>query len=174
MSKPASSLRIEPASLQHQVAAFDCGKPSINEHIRILLNEADLDELSHVYTAVDTSNQILGFYTFSSANIEFEEIPSSFTNSTETYPVSAIKIDVLAVDSSMQKKGLGARMLIDALQRIHNASADIDIKVVMVEASTAQLRSFYLHYGFSPLTREETNLFLPIEKVTRLFDKTSR
>ena len=105
MSLSASSLRIEPISTHHVIENFDCGEGLINSYIK--LRVADADELSRIFTAIDNTNRMLGFYSISSANIEFEEIPSSSSQNIDVYPVPAVKIDALAVDLKMQKKGLG-------------------------------------------------------------------
>ena len=75
----------------------------------------------------------------------------------------------LAVDTTAAGQGLGARLLIDALQRILNASSEMAVKVVVVDAEDAQARAFYQHFGFVRLPGQDWKLFLPIETVEQLF-----
>lgn len=65
----------------------------------------------------------------------------------------------------MQGKGLGARLLINALHRILTISQEIGIKVVLVDAKNDTAHKFYSHHGFVPLHDEPMTLFLPMETI---------
>ena len=69
----------------------------------------------------------------------------------------------------MKGQGLGAKLLIDALQRIVGASQEIAVKVILVDAKDEEARDFYKHFGFIELLEQDLKLFLPIETVKQLF-----
>ena len=169
MSDYPSQLRIMPINSEFDCSAFDCGDQAINASLRQLTSEPGKSESSQVIAAVDERNTINGFYSLTATNIEFSEVPENLAERISTYPIPTVIIDTIAVHRTRQRKGIGARLLIDALQRIYNAVNDIDILVVMVDAKNERLRAFYLHYGFIPLTGSKSRLFLPMDKIIQLF-----
>ena len=171
MSEHPSQLRIMPINSEIDCSAFDCGDQAVNASLRQLISEPGKTESSPVIAAVNERNIINGFYSLTASNIEFAEVPENLADRISTYPIPTVIIDTIAVHRTMQGKGIGARLLIDALQRIHNAVNDIDIMVVMVDAKNERLRAFYLHYGFIPLTGSGSRLFLPMDKITQLFQE---
>lgn len=106
----------------------------------------------------DDADRVFGCYTLSAANVTFEEL----------HPVPAALIGKLAIDVSIQGKGLGARLLIDALRRIVRASSDVAIKVVLVDALTNQTIAFYRHFGFAEFDDQPMTLYLPMKTIGKL------
>lgn len=171
MPDDPSQLRIMPLSNNQVCDNFDCGDPGVNAAlVQAANNSQNLISTSFV-TATDDKNIIFGFYSVTATNIEFKEIPENLADKIGSYPIPAVIIERIGVHNSFQRKGLGARLLIDALQRIYNATDEIDAGVIMVEAGNERLRAFYLHYGFIPLTGSVSRLFLPMEKVVKLFEE---
>ena len=172
MSDYPSQLRIMPINSSYDCSKFDCGDQTVNAFLRQFTSGSGDSESSPVFAAVDELEFINGFYSLTASNIEFAEIPQNLAEKISAYPVPTIIIDTIAVHKSLQGKGVGSRLLIDALQRIHNAVSDMDVMVVLVEAKNDRLRAFYLHYGFIPLTGSGSRLFLPMDKIEQLFQDT--
>ena len=70
----------------------------------------------------------------------------------------AVLLGRLAVDVSVQGRGLGAFLLGDALTRALSASERIGIRLVIVHALDAEARTFYEHWGFEPSPSDPLNL----------------
>lgn len=162
-------LRIKPISKSHKRNNFCCNKATLNEYLRRYARQHDEKNISKTFVAIDADSRILGYYSLSAANIEFEECPANIRHQLPEYPVPAALITRLAVDSSAGSNGIGARLLIDALQHIVSASDNVAIKVILVDALDEQAKDFYCHFGFLPLPGYERKLFLPIETVLQLF-----
>lgn len=169
MSDFASQLRIMPINNSHDCNRFDCGDQAVNASLRQLTSGSGDSGSYPVFAAVDELEFINGFYSLTASNIEFAEIPKNLAQKISTYPVPTIIIDTIAVHKTLQGKGVGSRLLIDALQRIHHAVNEMDVMVILVEAKNDRLRAFYLHYGFIPLTGSGSRLFLPMDKILQLF-----
>lgn len=169
MSDYPSQLRIMPISRYHDSDGFDCGDPAVNASLRQLTDGSGDSESFPVFAAVDEQNFINGFYSLTASNIEFAEVPDKLAEKINTYPVPTVVIDHIAVHKTLQGKGVGSRLLIDALHRIYDADGEVDVMVVMVEAKNERLRAFYLHYGFIPLSGSGSKLFLPMDKITQVF-----
>lgn len=162
-------LRIEPISHQHLRDGFQCGTPSLDDYLRRYARQNADKNIAKTFVAVNAQNEVFGYYALCTASIEFDELPDAIRKQLPAYPVPAALIAKLAVDERCRGQGLGARLLIDALQRIVSAAVEVAIKVVLVDAIDERARDFYLHFGFIPLPEQEYKLFLPIETVTKLF-----
>ncbi|WP_197722157.1 GNAT family N-acetyltransferase [Sulfuriflexus mobilis] len=160
---------IEPIHKQHRRKAFDCGKPGLNEYLSRFARQNDKKNIAKTFVAVDDDGLVKGYYSLCTSQVEFEELPDSFSGSLPEYPIPAALVARLAVDRGALGQGLGARLLIDALQRVLTASAEMAVKVVIVDALDDEARRFYEHYGFMALPGQEYKLFLPIETIQAVF-----
>jgi len=122
-----------------------------------------------IFTACNAHNRILGYYSISATTIQFREQPSVPADGVCAAPLRAALIGHLAVDRGFQRRGIGARLLVNALQRLSATGLESEFAVVVVQAHTSQSRSFYLHYGFLPINGDDIRLFLPMSRITRLF-----
>jgi predicted GNAT family N-acyltransferase len=75
------------------------------------------------------------------------------------------------VGRTLQGKGLGRYLLMNALERCWLAYHQAASFAVIVDAQDAPAREFYRHYGFRPLPDERARLFLPMVTVEALFSE---
>jgi GNAT superfamily N-acetyltransferase len=68
-------------------------------------------------------------------------------------PIPVVVLARLAVDQSVQGQGLARALLVDAFERVAQASGQIGVRGILVHAASPGATSFYLHMGFeaSPL-----------------------
>jgi len=163
------ALRIEPISKRHLRDEFSCGKPELDTYLQRFARQNDEKNIAKTFVSVDASDHVLGYYSLSTASIGFTDLPEELRQSLPAYPVPAARLARLAVDSRLKGQGLGAKLLIDALQRIVGASQEIAVKVILVDAMDEEARDFYKHFGFIELPDQDLKLFLPIETVKQLF-----
>ncbi len=136
---------------------FDCGNESLNQYLKNYATQDIKRSLSYMCVAVslEEPSKILGYYTFSAGSIAFEEFPSQ--KKLPKYPIPIARIGRLAVDVSVQRKGLGKDLLMDALHRAKRlASTEIGIAALIVDAKDENAKSFYIKYGFQSLKRPLT------------------
>ncbi|MFZ3276652.1 MAG: GNAT family N-acetyltransferase [Candidatus Sulfotelmatobacter sp.] len=77
----------------------------------------------------------------------------------------------LAVVEKSKGTGLGALMLMNALDRSLVAAKDVASWAVFVEAIDRNAASFYRKYGFIELPEDEFKLFLPMKTVAKSFSE---
>ena len=58
----------------------------------------------------------------------------------------------MALDQRLQGKGLGGRLLVDAIARSIVALEKAEAGVIVADAIDADARAFYQHFGFTPLS----------------------
>jgi GNAT superfamily N-acetyltransferase len=158
--------RIERLERAHVRDAFSCGKPSLDEFIHRLVSQYEKRNLGRTYVAVRPGDkQVLGYYTLASGALSYQNLPESSARKLPRHPVPVILLARLAVDQSVQGKGWGEGILVDALQRCLGLADKLGIHAVEVDAIDQQAKAFYEKYGFVPLLDNEFHLFLPIATI---------
>lgn len=157
-------MRFERLNATHDRSAFDCGKEPLNEFIRqyALQNERKHNTRTYVMLP-DDSNAVVGYFTTKVKSLEAEVVPESLGG----YPMPVVLIARLALDNNYKGQGLGGLLLVEALKRIGRAAIEVGIRAIEVDAKDDQSRSFYLHYGFTPLQDDERHLYLPLKTLLK-------
>ena len=119
---------------------FDCGVDSLNAYLKKYAWQNFKKNIGVTILAFEEgkSNKILGYYTVSMAQINFEHLPPELSKGLPRYPVPAMRIGRLAVDRSAQAKGVGSSFLMDALQRAVALSTEVETCAVLVDAINEQ------------------------------------
>ena len=156
-----------PLTAAHDVSAFDCGVPALNEWLRrrALENES---RFSRTYVVCD-GDRVMAYYCVSAGSIDRASTPGKIRrNAPDDVPVSLI--GRLAVDLSRARQGLGADLLADAWRRIAIASQSIGIGAVVVHAKDDRAKRFYLSCAeFIEYPTDSRILFLPIDTLVAAF-----
>ena len=147
--------------------SFDCGVAGLNEYVKRYALQNLKKNVGVTIAAVAEGNRkrILGYYSVSMAQVEFELLPADLVKGLPRYPVPAMRLGKLAVDRSAQGLGVGAALLRDALLRAVELSRKVGTCVVLVDASDENAKKFYEQYGFIPLTDIPLMLVLPVETI---------
>jgi GNAT superfamily N-acetyltransferase len=158
--------QIERLERGHVRDAFSCGKPPLDEFIHRLVSQYEKRNLGRTYVAVRPGDRhVLGYYTLASGALSYQNLPESSARKLPRHPVPVILLARLAVDQSVQGKGWGEGLLVDALQRGFGLADKLGIHAVEVDAIDQQAKAFYEKYGFVPLLDNEFHLFLPIATI---------
>ena len=156
-----------PLIAEHDVSAFDCGEPALNDWLRhrALKNES---RFSRTYVVCE-GRRVVAYFCISAGAVERSAAPGKVRrNAPDTIPVSVI--GRLAVSRDHAGKGLGADILADALRRIAVASQSIGIGAVLVHAKDDAAKRFYMKCAeFIEYPQDSRTLFLPIETVVAAF-----
>ena len=154
-----------PLSPKHDRTGFRCGIPSLDAYFQTQVSQDMKKKLAACFVIIDHQNQISGYYTLSSASVPVEKAPEEIKKKIpRAYTeIPAILLGRLAVDRTMQGKGLGERLLIDAMKRALEISAMLGSMALIVDPIDAQARSFYRKYGFISLSTGR--MFLPMKTI---------
>ena len=154
----------------HDGTSFCSGSDPLDRYFK---NQASQDvkrRLNNCFVAVDIAEEnVFGYYTISSAQILFDDLPENISKKLPKYPLPAARIGRLAVDNRHQGKQIGSILLADALKRA--ADSDVASYAVIVDAKDNTAANFYIHYGFIPFPSNPLLLFLPIATITMLSPK---
>ena len=143
---------------------FDCGEEKLNIFLKQYAKQNESNGLGRTYLIIDDNKQVVGFYTLSSAQIAFQQLPTSLKKNLPKYPIPAIRIARLAVDKNHQRKGIGSTCLKNALKRILCISLNAGVAFVLVDAKPTS-KAFYEHYGFVCIDEINLTYILPISTI---------
>lgn len=151
-------------------ASFSCGEEALDQYLKTRARREMDQRIAVVYVLYDESEgRIAGYYTLSSLSIE---LPEDARKRLAKYPVyPATLIGRLAVDEIYGGRGLGGRILLDALGRALAGSRVVASYAVVVDAKNERAQTFYSRYGFLPLSTADggRRLFLPMGTIEGLF-----
>jgi GNAT superfamily N-acetyltransferase len=159
---PLSS--VEPLTLQHSLAGFDCGaQPALNEWLKHFAWTNQRNETSRTYV-VHRGGRVVAYYSIAAGSARKaarkEGLPARVSKGLANHPVPLILLTRLAVDKSEQGTGLGKALLKDALRRIADAADIVAARAVLVHAIDEAAAAFYRHFGFEPSPTGDLHLML--------------
>lgn len=164
----APLLRPEPIGIRHQVAAFDCGTPTLNEFLirHALTNHQSGSAKTFVAT---TDNRVtVGYYSLAASQILYADAPSRLQKGVARHPIPVVLLARLAVERASQGKGLGPGLLKDAILRVLGAAEGVGIRALLVHAKDEKARAFYEHFNFEPLPGYPLHLVLLLKDARKI------
>jgi GNAT superfamily N-acetyltransferase len=139
----------EPLEARHDIAGFDCGTESLNRWLKKHAMQARGAGSARTYVVHDEAqDRIVGYHALTAASIAHERATERAAKGMPRHPIPAILLARLAVDSTVQSRGLGAWLLRDAMLRALSASDAVGIRVLLVHAIDDGAAVFYARRGF--------------------------
>jgi GNAT superfamily N-acetyltransferase len=143
---------------------FDCGNEMINRFVKKSLKKRVKRHFSQAYVLLE-NDTFIGFYTLETFSIAREIFESYPTSSTPPPLVSVIKLGMLGVDRSFQGKGIGRKLLRDALVNVVDISEIAGCMGLYLLAEEEAI-PFYEQLGFEALKEQRPlPMFLSIETI---------
>jgi len=164
-----AAFRFEPLGSQHDRKSFRCGEDALDRYLQTQATQDIRRNIANCFVAVEiATGHVAAYYTLSAASIPLVELPTEVIKSLPRYPtVPAVRIGRLAVDFTYHSRGLGAAILIDAVQRIVQGAAAAFALLVLVEAKDDNAVAFYRHNEFRAFGSRPRTLFLPIASMQK-------
>lgn len=153
----------EEAIARQDRTSFDCGDAAMNVFLQNHARKNHERGASKTFLAMNSENDaILGFYTLSPAEAEFERVPEQFRKGLGRYVVGGFRLARIAVSRSEQGKGLGGQLLMAAGLRCIRAAADVGGTLMFIDAKNESVAKWYRSYGALSLDDRPLSLFLPL------------
>ena len=155
---------VQALAADHDRSTFDCGEPDLDEFLRKYARQNQERGIGRTFVAVpEGERRVVAFYTLAASSVAFTNVPEELRRRLPRYPIPVAHLGRLATCRTVQGRGLGEAMLIDALARTIRIANDLGIAAVEVRAKTERARGFYERYGFRSLLDDTLHLFLPLE-----------
>ncbi len=148
----------------HDLSAFDCGAPALNDYLRKHALANHQNESARTYVAT-RGDRVVGYYSLAASSVAPERVPDRVKKGLARHPVPVILLARLAVDRSERGQGLGKGLLKDALLRASRAADLIGCRAVLVHAKDEAARAFYEKFDFTPSPTDELHLYLLMKDI---------
>jgi len=156
--------RYDPA--RHDVAGFACGREPLDRWLQRYAGQGERRDAIRTFVATSTDGAVQGYYTLLAGQVEHEEATEAVRKGlSRHFPIPAAILARLAVDADSQGEGLGARLLDDALERIHRAAQEVAVQAVVVHAIDDAAVGFYERFGFHGLSVAPRTLMVTLAEL---------
>jgi len=152
--------QIVPLERSQDWSAFDCGESELNDWLRLHAISAGKRGSARTFVAVDHTNRVLAYYAITAQSVVVREGPERMRKGMPRHPIPVVLLARLAVDQSFKGRGLGAGLLKNALLRCMNASKEVGVRAVIVDAKNDVARRFYEHFDFEVFPEDSKRLIL--------------
>jgi GNAT superfamily N-acetyltransferase len=164
----------EPLDASHNTHDFDCGVESLNRWLEKHAAQAGTAGSARTFVVHDNEqDRVVGFHALTAASVTHAEATPRAARGMPRHPIPATLLARLAVDMTVQGRGVGAWLLRDAMLRALNAAESVGIRALLVHAIDEQARAFYTRHGFEPSPTDPLNLQMLIKDVRAAVDNAS-
>lgn len=157
----------------HQLKAFDCGQPQMNQFLsRFAVKHARQGLSRTMVLPVNSSGErkkaIAAYYTLAASTLLRQDIPTS--DNLPPYPIPVVLLGRLAVDRRYQKMQLGEKSLLWALRHsVRLCDEGLPAYGLVLDVLNEQAMSFYQRFEcFYALTDNPNRLFVPMTVLRQL------
>ncbi len=153
-----------PIAKRHDRAAFDCGDADLNHYLQKYARQNHESGGAKCFVAAPSNapERILGFYTLSPASLEYSRTPAVAKKGLARYDVPVFRLGRLAVDNSMQGRGLGGALIIRAADRCIRVAEDVGGVALLIDAKNDRAARWYESYGAMRMDDAPLSLVLPL------------
>jgi GNAT superfamily N-acetyltransferase len=159
---------------QHDRAGFDCGDIELNNWFARYArqNHESGGAKTFVATTAQLPAKVLGFYSLSPASLDYARTPAVAKRGLGRYDVPVYRLGRLAVDRSVQGRGLGGGLLIAAGKRCLAVAAEVGGVALLIDAKNDEMGVWYEGYGAIRLDDAPLSLVLPFATLRLALPKT--
>jgi GNAT superfamily N-acetyltransferase len=156
----------QPLSSDHRINGFDCGVGSLDIWLAKHARAAAGAGSARTYVVLDAEqDRVVGYHALSLASIEHDDATGRARSGMPKHPIPAMLLARLAVDRTVQGRGIGAFLLRDAMSRALSVSEQAGMRLMLVHALSDEARAFYEHFGFESSPTDAMSLQLLIKDI---------
>jgi GNAT superfamily N-acetyltransferase len=156
----------EPIEARHEVGAFSCGKPALDNWLKTRAFANQRNGFASVMV-VHEKNRVAGFYALAPTAILPASMPRSLRTGQPPNPVPCLLLGQLATDLKCAGRGVGTALLADALRRSVRAADLVGGRALVVKAIDVEAAEFWRRRGFQPSRDDEMILFRALADIAR-------
>ena len=148
----------EPLTADHDVSAFSCGKPGLDDWLktRALRNQ---QKGFTVVMVVHEAGRVVGYYGLAPTAVVPTAAPRSIRTGQPPDPVPCLLLGQLATDLAWRGQGIGSGLLKHAFIRCVEAAGLVGGRALVVNAIDDEAAAYWKRQGFLPSTDDPMRLF---------------
>lgn len=154
----------ETLSEQHDLSAFDCGKPALDQWLR----HRALSNHRKGFTAVmvvQSERRVIGYYGLAPTSIVPAALSRSLRTGQPPDPIPCLLLGQLATDRRWSGQGIGTGLLRHAFERCAQVAGLVGGRALLVRAIDEEARSFWLKRGFISTNDDPMVLARPLHDI---------
>lgn len=166
-SPTCASVRFNP--VVHDTARFDNQASDLDAWLRDSAATAIRARVSQTFVWLrGNSHDVVAFYALSAHAVPRAEAPSRIGRGVPDSIPAALLVK-LALDRTLQGKGYGEVLLVDALERIlHASDQGPAVRAIVVDAATDAGRALYTKFGFIAAPGRPDRMLLRAETAAKV------
>lgn len=153
--------------IEHETEPFDCGHSELNRFLKRYAVVSQKANTAQSYVSC-CGTKVVAYYTLTVGSVAYQDAPERITKGLARYPVPLMILARLAVDKTLQGKGVGAALLKNAMMRTYHASEIAGIRAIFVHAKDEKAKRFYEHFNFRHSPTDPHHLFCLMKDIHRL------
>ena len=142
-----AELRLVRLDETHYLDEFDSGNAELDGWLRRHAMAAQQMDSARTFVAV-SAGRVVGYFSLTMGSVLRTEAPARMVRGLPAYPVGMVLLARLAVDQTGQGRGVGSRLLADALRKAVAAGEAAAARLVVVDAIGDRAVAFYQRHGF--------------------------
>jgi GNAT superfamily N-acetyltransferase len=168
--------REEPIGRHHDRKGFDCGSPALDEYLDRYARQNHASGGAKTFVAVPPSapERVFGFYSVSPGAIAFDRVPTRLSKKLGRYDVPVFRLGRLAIDRSVQGRGLGGDLLLAAGARILAVAAAVGGVALAIDAKDERAAKWYERFGALALLDDPLKLVLPLASIAEAIKRADK
>ena len=148
----------EPLTDEHDVLAFACGKPALDNWLRTRALSNQRKGFTAVIVVHD-AGRVAGYYGLAPTAVMPAVMSRSIRTGQPPDPIPCLLLGQLATDAAYAGQGIGTGLLKHALTRCVAAAGLIGGRALMVNAIDGEAAAFWRRRGFLPSRDDGLILF---------------
>lgn len=150
---------------------FDCkSHPSLNTYISQHAGQDEKRHVSRTFMYIE-NGALQGYYALANTSVALGDLSDEQKRKMPRYPMPAMLLSRLAIDCTVQRTGLGRRLISDVFRRIYAVSKQSGVAFVVVDAKDQVAAEYYRgKLGFVPSIRDPLRLVLSTATLIQAFN----
>lgn len=167
----ARRVLLERLDAHHDVSTFSSGNEVLDGWLRRHALATQRMDSTRTFVATQ-DGRIAGYFSLTMGSVLRVEAPARLVRGMPAYPVGMVLPARLAVEQSQQGKGLGARLLAEALRKAVAAGEVAAARLIVVDAADEDAAVFYERYGFVRAPENPHRLYRRMKDVRASLDSS--
>ena len=164
--------RIEPLRREHDRKSFRSGQKEVDDWLASRALQNQEKHLSVTRALVDENSKLIGYYTIATGEVDFSDLPPETVRRLPRRRLPVAVLAWLGVDQAEQGRGLGQRLLAQALRDCHEAGQTFAFVAIVLNCVDDKAKAFHRKFDFQELPGHPNRLALGARQLAAIMESS--